>query len=89
MGVVDYEIEMPGRRQQKKIYHVNLIKKWHVTPSQSLVQMASLVTDPEGAAVEDNNTEAEYLEEVKGGPSDEQFFPLDVSGTQEVKLGIE
>ena len=30
------------------------------------------------------------MEEVNwGGPSDEQFFPLDVSGTQEVKLGIE
>ena len=53
-----------------------------MTPSQSLVQMASLVTDPEEAAVEDNNTEAEYLEEANwGGPSDEQFFPLDVSGT--------
>ena len=26
VGVVDYEIEMPGRRQEKKIYHVNLIK---------------------------------------------------------------
>ena len=31
-----------------------------------------------------------YLEEVSwSGPSDEQFFPLEVNGTQEVKLGIE
>ena len=64
VGVVDYEIEMPGRRQEKKIYHVSLMKKWHVTPSQSLVQMASLATDLEGAAVEGNGTDheqAEYL----------------------------
>ena len=61
VGVVDYEIEMPGRRREKKIYHVNLMKKWHVTPSQSLIQMASLVTDSERAAVEDNSTEAEYI----------------------------
>ena len=90
VGEVVYKIEMPGRRQEKKIYHVNLMKKLHVTPSQSLVQMASLMTDPKRAAVEDNSTEAEYLEEVNcSGPSDEQFFPLDVSGTQEVKLDIE
>jgi len=25
---VDYEVEMPGRRKEKKIYHVNLLKKW-------------------------------------------------------------
>ena len=53
VGVVDYEIEMPSRRQEKKIYHMNLIKKWHVTPSQLLVQTTSLVIDPEGAAVEE------------------------------------
>ena len=55
------------------------MKKWHVTPFQSLVQMASLATDPEGAAVEGNGTDheqAEYLKEVSwSGPSDKQFFP--------------
>ena len=30
VGTVNYEIETPGRRQEKKIYHVNLPKKWHV-----------------------------------------------------------
>ena len=27
MGTVDYEVETPGRRREKKIYHVNLLKK--------------------------------------------------------------
>ena len=33
VGAVDYEIEMPGRRQERKIYQVNLMKKWHVLTS--------------------------------------------------------
>ena len=24
---VDYEVETPGRRQEKKVYHINLLKK--------------------------------------------------------------
>ena len=95
VGAVDYEIEMPGRRQEKKIYHVNLMKKWHVTPSQPHVQAVSLAIDPEGPVgeVHVNSTDdelAEYLEEVSwSGPSDEQFFPLKVSGVQELKLDME
>ena len=25
---VDYEVQTPGRRREKKVYHVNLLKKW-------------------------------------------------------------
>ena len=25
---VDYEVETPGRRREKKIVHINLLKKW-------------------------------------------------------------
>ena len=93
VGAVDYEIEIPGRRQEKKIYHVNLMKRWHVTPSQPPVQAAILAIDPEGTTEEVNDTDhehAEYLEVVSwSGPSDEQFFPLKVSGAQEIKLDME
>ena len=34
LGSVDYEVETPGRRQERKIYSDNLLKKWHVMPSQ-------------------------------------------------------
>jgi len=27
LGNVDYEVETPGRRQERKVYHVNLMKK--------------------------------------------------------------
>ena len=26
---VDFEMEMPGKRRKKKIYHANFLKKWH------------------------------------------------------------
>ena len=26
---VDYEVEMPGRRKERRTYHINLLKKWH------------------------------------------------------------
>ena len=29
MSAVDYEVETPGRRKEKKIYRVNLLKPFH------------------------------------------------------------
>ena len=91
VGRVDYEVEMPGRRQERKIYHVNLMKKWYVMPSQPPIQTASLAFDLEGAMEELNDDEpTKYSEEINWpGPSDEQFFPLEESGTQELRLDME
>ena len=39
---VDYEVKRPGRRQEKKIYHVNLLKKWNSSSSSNaLVAIAA------------------------------------------------
>ena len=91
VGRVDYEVEMPGRRQERKIYHVNLMKKWYVMPSQPPIQTASLAFDLEGAMEELNDDEpTKYSEEINWpGPSDEQFFPLEESGTQELRSDME
>ena len=43
VDAVDYEIEMPGRRQERKIYDVNLMKQWHVWTSEP--QAVLLATD--------------------------------------------
>ena len=52
VGAVDYEIEMPRRRQERKIYHVNLMKKWHVmTPKPKTVLVAADFEPMEDAAV--------------------------------------
>ena len=41
---VDYEVERPGRRQEKKVYHVNLLKKWH-SSSKAFIAMAAEVEE--------------------------------------------
>ena len=35
IGKVDYEIDMPGRRKRKKIFHINMLKKWYPPVSTS------------------------------------------------------
>ena len=30
---VDYEIQTPGRRQETKVYHINMMKKWNPSPA--------------------------------------------------------
>ena len=52
-----------------------------MTSSQPSVQAASLGIDPEGTVGEVNGM-------GWSGPSDEQFFPLNVSGAQELELDI-
>ena len=49
VGTIDYEVEMSVRRQERKIYHVNLMKKWHVMTSkpQTVLLAADLETKEE------------------------------------------
>ena len=82
LGTVDYEVETPGRRQERKVYHVNLMKKWYVMPSQPSVQAVSMAMGPVEAVPESEDTQ--YWQET----SEEQFFPLEVDGVQEVNLNI-
>ena len=82
LGTVDYEVETPGRRQERKVYHVNLMKKWYVMPSQPSVQAVSMAMGPAEAVPESEDTQ--YWQET----SEEQFFPLEVDGVQEVNLNI-
>ena len=44
---VDFEVEMPGRRKSRRIYHVNLLKKWH-TPANSHSLLVVLQEMPPG-----------------------------------------
>ena len=91
VGAVDYEIEMPGRRQERKIYHVNLMKKWHVLTSEP--QTVLLVADFEPLEDADKFSSAEH-----GGWSGKtadwehlsakQFFPLEDGSFQEIMLAV-
>ena len=54
VGTVNYEIETPGRRREKKIYHVNLLNKWHVLSSAQV----SLVA--QGSGEDDESVEVDW-----------------------------
>ena len=68
-----YEVETPGWRQEKKIYYMNLLKKWHVLPS---VQAALLVEDVGDEMKEEEQTEIATWD----GLSDRHFYPLELKG---------
>ena len=44
---VHYEVEMPGRRKEKKVYCVNLLKRWYPKEAAQLVLTASLEREEE------------------------------------------
>ena len=75
VGTVDYEIEMPGRKREKRIYHVASIA---LDPE---VVMGELDRQEE---------EMECPEEPdRHRHSDAQFFPLGVGSSQELNLDME
>ena len=66
VGMIDYEIEMPGRRQERKIYHVNLMK--------TAADLETKEETPESGSGEHES----WSEETSdwGQISAEHFFPL-------------
>ncbi len=47
------EVEMPGQRKEKQIYHVNLMKRWY--PPFSAMLAISLNEEEEAAATSEGN----------------------------------
>ena len=45
---VDYEVETPGRRKEKKVYHVNLLKKWFPADATRLALTANVEQEQDG-----------------------------------------
>ena len=93
VAAVDYEIEVPGRRQERIIYHVNLMKKWQVMTYKP--QTVLFAADLEPICMEDadesGNIELEsWSEETTDWEhlSAEQFFPLEDGGFQDFILYI-
>ena len=92
VGTVDYEVEMPGRRQERKIYHVNLMKKWHVMTSKPQTVLLAADFETKEEALESSTGEHEsWPEETSdwGHINAEQFFPLvENSGSQDLMLDV-
>ena len=48
VGKVNYLVRMPGRRKPERVFHVNMLQKWHDRPSSVLyAQAASHLNEPE------------------------------------------
>ena len=92
VGTVDYEVEMPGRRQERKIYHVNLMKKWHVMTSKPQTVLLAADFETKEEALESSTGEHEsWPEETSDWEhiNAEQFFPLvENSGSQDLILDV-
>ncbi len=50
---VDYELEMPGRRKERKVYHINLLKRWNPAPAITLLATCTLEEPEEEEEVSD------------------------------------
>ena len=60
LGKVTYEVDIPGARSRKKVYHINLLKKWHSDEAQETACMIHVHVD---------NSESGTGEELDDVPS--------------------
>ena len=61
VGDVDYEVATHGRRNARKIYHVNLMKKWH-RPAETEAATAFLALTKVGAG---GQSESDHVQDVE------------------------
>ena len=55
MGKVTYEVDIPGARSRKKVYHINLLKKWYNDESEETACMVQVHVDNSGTGDELND----------------------------------
>ena len=87
---VDYEVETPGRGSERKIYHVNLLKKWY--PAQSDVTTASLAvlgTDSETEGEEEIPVTRMQLEDDLYSTGESSAVNLDVTSNLTVQQQLQ
>ena len=58
---VDYEIETPGRREEKRTYNINLLKKWHFPSNQNSMLVLLQESSRDEPESEDNCLEEHLL----------------------------
>ena len=73
---VDYEVQTPGRRREKKVYHVNLLKKWQ--KPQTVEVLTALDHGQQEEICEEENFE-EFLLHTEESPDDEVAIKVDIN----------
>ena len=54
LGKVIYEVDMPGSRHRRKVYYINLLKKWHRGESEETAYMVHVKDSESGEELEDD-----------------------------------
>ena len=49
ISTVNYQIDMHDRRKRKRIFHINMLRKWHERPQES----SAMYTEEEDVEFED------------------------------------
>lgn len=62
---VDYEVKTPGKHQEKKVYHINLLKKWNPASEHSVSALLATI-DPEQSE-EDSEFDLDLFEWTSEG----------------------
>lgn len=76
---VDYEVEMLGRRDNKNVYHINLLKVWHPAPTDNTACLAQLVQ------LGDDNEEVEDMDIPVTEMPEDSLYPSSV-GAEETSI---
>ena len=76
---VDYKVQTPGRRREKKVYHVNLLKKWQ--KPETVEVFTALDDSQEGHNAESCEEEdlEEFLLHTEKSSGDEDAIKVDIN----------
>ena len=65
---VDYEVEMSGRRKEKRVYHINLLKQWHTSaPVETPAALLAVLPDQSETQPEEGEEAVENLFPLSAG----------------------
>ena len=76
---VDYKVQTPGRRREKKVYHVNLLKKWQ--KPETVEVFTALDDSQEGHSAESCKEEdlEEFLLHTEKSSGDKDGIKVDIN----------
>lgn len=83
---VDYEVEMPGRRKEKRVYHINLLKKWN---DDDGLRMNALLAKVDELTVNAHEVELTDLPEYPEENADDFELHLSPELTEKQKTDLE
>ena len=74
---VDYEVQTPGRRREKKVYHVNLLMKWQ--KPETVEVFTALDHGQDSAEIYEEENFEEFLLHTEESPGDEVGIKVDIN----------